>query len=184
MNSSSDENDQFFTLIEEKNPEKLVPNKSDMVRCQSCGTTRILKERYRCLECVSYDLCGTCFEQRCETHTHDANHAMIRFSGPNEVFSEQVLDVDQMITLKFFKEKFSQEIHANIECKICRMSPIVGLRFKCDICHDYDVCLQCMEQRSHHPSHTLLLTKETKCHEIPVNDIQLGEELGRGGFGE
>ena len=140
----------------------------------------MLSDRYRCLECSSYDLCGMCFEQRSETLTHRVGHAMVRLSGLDEL----IPDIDRTMTLEKFKEKYAEVTHADTKCKHCTMAPIVGLRFKCDSCREFDLCLACMEKRIHDRSHTLLLVDEQRILEIPTTDITLHDEVGRGGFGK
>jgi len=109
---------------------------------------------------------------------------MVHFSDHNEIFGEPVVDVNTTVTLSKFKEKYSREIHTNIECDNCKMMPIKGLRFKCDVCHDYDLCITCMENRIHDKSHPLIAIGKSYFSEIPINDIELNDELGRGGFGK
>ena len=47
-------------------------------------------------------------------------------------------------------------LHHGVVCDKCEMAPIKGTRFKCQDCHDYDLCHACFEQRAafHQPSHT------------------------------
>lgn len=67
-------------------------------------------------------------------------------------------------------------IHFTVSCDICGMSPIVGTRYKCDDCVDYDLCSHCFhtfnidlnEHKSTHamqrierpPEHTLSSTEQ------------------------
>lgn len=45
-------------------------------------------------------------------------------------------------------------IHSNIVCNECKMSPIVGSRFKCLNCKDYDLCQNCYDKKNFvHPYH-------------------------------
>ena len=141
-------------------------------------------DRYRCLECNDYDLCGMCFDQRCETHDHHANHVMVDFTGSDEIFGEKVENVDEEITLEKFREKHGQTEHEGIECSHCHSQPIKGLFFKCDSCRQYYLCFNCMKIRAHHPTHTLLAMSDHRIVEIPVDDLTLFDEIGRGGFGE
>ena len=49
-------------------------------------------------------------------------------------------------------------VHYGVQCDHCLMSPIIGPRFKCSVCPDFDLCQQC-EQRgvdAHDPTHNLL----------------------------
>lgn len=40
-------------------------------------------------------------------------------------------------------------IHEGIECDGCSVNPIRGLRFKCSVCKNYDLCSACEERLSH-----------------------------------
>jgi len=43
-------------------------------------------------------------------------------------------------------------IHPNVECDGCGMAPIVGPRYKCSVCKDFDYCQTCEERKPHpHP---------------------------------
>jgi len=46
-------------------------------------------------------------------------------------------------------------IHANIICDGCGVTPLRGIRYKCSVCRDYDLCEAC-EARDVHPQHALL----------------------------
>lgn len=45
--------------------------------------------------------------------------------------------------------------HPNIICDGCEASPIVGSRFKCAICPDFDLCESC-EEKGIHSHHSFL----------------------------
>jgi hypothetical protein len=154
------------------------------VQCNGCGSLRIRSDRYKCLECHNYDLCGICFDERRETLKHISGHAVVHFSDPGEVFGEPTTDSNTTITLNKFKEKYVTEEHTDVQCNNCKITPIKGLRFKCDTCHDCNLCLACMEKRLHDKSHPLIVIGKERFTQIPVNDIELNDELGRGGFGK
>ena len=40
-------------------------------------------------------------------------------------------------------------IHTGIECDNCSVTPIQGLRYKCSICQEYDLCEECEKEGSH-----------------------------------
>ena len=51
-------------------------------------------------------------------------------------------------------------VHASYRCDECDGHPIVGVRWHCDTCPDYDICTPCKEKTTHeHP-----LTNIEKCH--------------------
>lgn len=46
------------------------------------------------------------------------------------------------------------EVHASVCCDGCEQSPILGPRYRCGACHDYDLCGSCHRQRcAGHPEH-------------------------------
>jgi len=53
----------------------------------------------------------------------------------------------------------SQIIHKNITCDACNIEPIIGNRYKCTECADYDLCEKCESQGIH--SHHLFLKIST-----------------------
>lgn len=154
------------------------------IRCYGCGTPRIYEDRYKCLECDNYDLCGVCFDQRCETDQHTNAHVMVHFSDRNEIFGVPIADLNTPLTLSALKKKFADEEHLRVQCNYCSIKPIRGLRFKCDTCYDYDLCIKCVELRVHDQTHPLVAIGKDFFMEIPMSDIELKDELGRGGFGK
>jgi len=153
-------------------------------QCHGCGLLRICDDRYRCLECPNYDLCGRCHDQRRETLDHRTGHVMVHFSAQNEIFGEPINNLEKDVTLNSLKEKYRFEEHSLVQCNNCKTKPVRGLRFKCDDCRDYDLCINCMQLRVHDTKHPLLVIGKNWCPQIPIEDIELGEELGRGGFGK
>lgn len=50
------------------------------------------------------------------------------------------------------ESKEPQVVHSNITCDGCGMHPIVGHRYKCAVCEDFDYCTKCEETLGHdHP---------------------------------
>lgn len=43
-------------------------------------------------------------------------------------------------------------VHQKVSCDGCEVSPIVGIRYKCSVCKDFDFCSNCEERLAHeHP---------------------------------
>jgi hypothetical protein len=58
-------------------------------------------------------------------------------------------------------------VHNNIKCDKCLITPIVGVRYKCQICPDYDLCQNCEVLKPHTVYHIFMKIDE------PVNQIQV-----------
>lgn len=164
--------------------------------CATCGMKPIRNvDRYRCLECStnssSYDLCGRCFEKRRVNHRHSSGHPFVHFKLPNEYLGIVVNDVNREVHLNEIRKlkTLTNEKHEGIKCDgICNEINIQGLRFKCDSCSNYNLCESCalikhITTKKHQLDHPLILTSNKTIPKIDSNDIQMGEILGRGGFG-
>ena len=49
----------------------------------------------------------------------------------------------------------NESIHIGFQCEKCKLSPIVGKRFKCTQCENFNICQKC-EQEEFHSDHLLL----------------------------
>ena len=156
------------------------------VRCAACHTYPIRSDRYKCLNCENLDLCGQCFERRRESRQHSSGHVFVHFISPGELFGQAV--PDSAITFENLKRSYERENHEAISCDGCRRESITGLRFKCDTCPRYDLCQECVDNgvttKTHVSSHPLLVTPRRVIQQIPVEDIELGDQLGKGAFGK
>ena len=81
--------------------------------------------------------------------------------------------------------------HANIICDGCRRHGIIGIRWKCAQCPDYDLCTQCYMADVHDLSHTfqrfqaansvgVQLAPREGCAKIPLKGIFIGAKVTRG----
>jgi hypothetical protein len=154
--------------------------------CDGCDAYPIRTDRYRCLECNDYDLCSQCFEHRRETKQHVSGHTVAHFKLPNELFGQAVQA--ESVTLATLRKAHKTEKHENITCDGCGRADFVGLRFKCDVCPDYDLCETCTMKhvvtKTHKRDHPLIAMSLNAVPQIDINDIELGEEMGRGAFGK
>jgi len=81
------------------------------------------------------------------------------------------LDIDLDHLAKFYnvpQPEVTPEkvIHKNVICDLCGMSPIIGVRYKCAECIDYDLCESCeaieesdFSRSPHKANHTLYKMK-------------------------
>ncbi len=161
--------------------------KTHHTKCDICDKWPILYDRYHCLECTDFDVCGACFEKRRETESHKSGHSFAHFKLPMELFGMIISDVDKEVTMDKLIEHFKNAKHTGVACDGCSAKLITGIRFKCDTCPSYDLCLTCMkkkkETRHHTMKHPLVVVDVNNLKIIDRNDIELDRKLGQGNFG-
>ncbi|CAF3664815.1 unnamed protein product [Rotaria sordida] len=157
------------------------------VRCDGCQSRYIQDDCYRCLQCLDFDLCGECFEKRSENAEHRSGHMYVHLKTPKELFGKSITNLNDEVNLTKIKKYFTSVEHTDIFCNGCSMEPIVGIRFKCDTCPCYDLCLKCVEEKiitlQHESTHPLIVVDQNCLPEIDMNDLKLDDVLGQGAFG-
>jgi hypothetical protein len=154
--------------------------------CDFCYKDDFNEYRYKCLICDDYDLCGTCFESRKINQNHALSHALVRFDIPGELFGKKFKDSE--INLSNFISIFQNEKHHGVKCKFCSANTIRGLRFKCDICNDFNLCSDCYKNSRRSTSHSfnrhpVIVQFNDDSLELDEKNIELLSLLGSGGFG-
>ena len=96
------------------------------VTCDVCGTDQIVGVIYECMVCSGFDVCSQCKN----VHTQ-------------EYPSHELQKVTE-----------SKPYHMSYGCDVCEVYPIGGVRYKCMVCHDYDLCREC-KQSGHHSEHKM-----------------------------
>ncbi|CAH1394827.1 unnamed protein product [Nezara viridula] len=61
--------------------------------------------------------------------------------------------------------KDSRPIHTGIHCDWCQQSPLQGFRYKCLVCPDYDLCLNCEKSGNIHSHHLMVRLP------VPLNSV-------------
>lgn len=56
----------------------------------------------------------------------------------------------------------SKAVHTHVECNNCMLKPLVGFRYKCVECHDYDLCQAC-EAKHVHAEHMMVRMPNSDC---------------------
>jgi len=83
--------------------------------CSYCGVSPIIGVKYSCNECINYHLCSICEEKNIDHGDHLADHQLLKIKVPLVV-------------------------HEGVTCNDCGVSPIKGIRYKCQVCDNYDLC--------------------------------------------
>jgi hypothetical protein len=92
--------------------------------------------------------------------------------GMNEAARDQASRQQLLrVFVKFLKEdapaiKFLPPKHVGVICDGCNRSPIIGIRYKCLECFDYDLCESCADRQLIHTHH--VMAKIRTPHQIDV----------------
>jgi len=93
---------------------EVIPGAHNGIYCNMCKQSPIQGVRFKCTVRPNYDLCATCEAKDPE------RHPMIKMRVPER-----------------------KDIHYNVACDMCNVSPIVGVRFKCTVRPNFDLCAKC-----------------------------------------
>jgi hypothetical protein len=102
------------------------------IKCDGCGQHPIYGARYKCTVCHDFDLCSACEAK----NLHPGSHPLLKLKEPRR-----------------------NDIHHNIICDGCNVTPIQGVRYKCSVCPDYDLCATCEAKGQHPVNHALIKMK-------------------------
>lgn len=69
-------------------------------------------------------------------------------------------------------------VHPNVICDGCE-GPVVGTRFKCSVCPDYDLCSTC-EGKGIHKEHNMVMFQSPLLNPFEVSKKIYGRELMSG----
>ena len=82
--------------------------------------------------------------------------------NPKEEEEEDLKENEKERNDKKIKRK-KEEVHYTIICDGCDMEPIVGKRYKCKKCRNFDYCEKCYEKRKNsHPPHEFQLIEKSE----------------------
>jgi len=134
------------------------------VTCDGCNTFPIIGTRFKCLDCSDYDLCQPC--ESSESSDHPSDHAMMQYKNPKNEYVQ------------------FDTVHKGITCDGCEIKPIVGWRYKCSVCRDYDLCEACNAIGDKHDlNHPLVKMKvPNQGFQVPSGRHGGFRHGGRGGF--
>ena len=126
------------------------------VRCDGCGMAPLRGKRYKCKECHNFDYCESCFEKNKESHKHEF-----------EIIEKSVIPYPPFIGMRHHHPRHSnngKQIHFGIICDGCEMTPLVGKRYKCKECPDFDYCENCYEKNKENHKHEFEVVEKNADH--------------------
>ena len=90
------------------------------------------------------------------------------------------------IKLRSVKEtNGKKEVHALVTCDGCKMSPLVGKRYKCECCPNFDFCEECYKKKKAKHGHsfkqveTNMLLKQILQNYLPKTENKEGKAIHR-----
>jgi len=126
------------------------------VVCDGCQS-KVVGIRYKCSVCRDFDLCESC---EAKGGVHDQHHPLLKISVP--VRSQSCRRRGGWgHPRKFghghgFGNPPESDVHEGVVCDGCNDN-VVGARFKCSVCPNYDLCESCQAKGGiHDPAHPLL----------------------------
>lgn len=165
----------FSGLYNEEKKEEVQTKKEIhfAVICDGCKMNPLVGKRYKCKGCPNFDFCEKCYEEKKLAHGHEFN--LIEksvFKKPELKKKELKLNHSssshgikpegvpkKMEHYPTFgnileKEKISNKVmHFGVKCDQCGKYPIVGCRYKCSVCPNFDFCEDCEKKYSHLHNH-------------------------------
>jgi len=107
------------------------------VACSGCHKPAITGVRFQCCECENINLCSKCEEAQVTRSGHSAQHQLLKIKVP-----------------------IVRTVHSGVSCNKCNVSPIQGIRYKCQTCDDFDLCEKCELTTDHPVNHPLIKAKQ------------------------
>ena len=158
--------------------------------CDGCEMRPLIGKRYKCKECKDFDYCEDCYKKNKESHKHEFNlinkpevpkfhkinpffrHSSKKNMTINPFKPEIKPKIEKLQHCKtmgniFEKDKISNKVmHFGVKCDGCGAFPIVGCRFKCAVCDNFDYCEECENKLSEKHDHPFLKIYEPKMNPI------------------
>ena len=178
----------YLTLNEEDPKEDLKEDQKDKneksenkvihynVICDGCQANPIEGKRYNCKTCDNFDYCERCYEAFKNSHNHEFS-VMEKPDNENIYMSNLNLSVNgyNNFNILFHNNNMKgrrienngtnsnfRNIHFGVACNGCGVSPILGTRYKCSVCDDYDLCEECEKKLAEEHGHPFLKINENK----------------------
>ena len=112
----------------------------------------IIGKRYKCEACPNFDFCEKCFLKKNKEHGH-------RFKNVKE--EDEMKEALKKISTYMINQE-EKPVHYMISCNGCGMNHIVGKRFKCTECENFNYCEKCEKMYRNIHGHPMIEVAKKK----------------------
>ena len=144
------------------------------IQCDECKKNNITGIRYKCKECKNFDLCEECYKNKSDQHKH---------KNFEQITKSVYIPIQKNVERKSMKYHQRGIIHKGIQCSNCGMLPLLGFRYKCTICDNYNLCENCQDSsvsiKHDHPMVKIIYELMLKDYEnmyLKMNDFTQNHE--------
>ena len=119
-------------------------------------------------------------KQLCNEKIKNANKTLNKLKDDlekkyQEEFNQKISQISNLMLQSQSNKNKCNTIHEGIKCAKCLKNPIVGFRYKCSICNNYDLCEECEEkncQTEEHPHSFIKIRKDESNNNMEKNQIK------------
>ena len=152
-NSFKDKDNDVILFKEFKKEQEEQKEKKESIHfnilCDGCKMNPIRGNRYKCIGCPDFDFCENCYQKNKDSHGHEFKK-IEKLSFTN-IFEYKNNDYNKR-----------ENVHMGVKCNRCGSNPIIGWRFKCSICENYNLCEKCEENSGYEHGHPLIKIYNSK----------------------
>jgi len=147
------------------------------VACDGCNKKPIIGNRYKCNNCEDFDFCSDCYKNKISTHNKDHTFNLIEKSNKRwHHRGNGKSECPWRTKCREWRNKnnTNEPIHYRVMCDGCNKGPIIGNRYKCNDCEDFDFCGICYEKlKQFHPQeHSFKVIEKPSCCFKTCNEIE------------
>ena len=144
------------------------------IQCNECKKNNITGIRYKCKECKDFNLCEECYKNKSDQHKH---------KNFEQITKSVYIPIQKNVERKSMKYHQRGIMHKGIQCSNCGMLPLLGFRYKCTICDNYNLCENCQDSgvsvKHNHPMVKIIYELMLKDYEnmyLKMNDFTQNHE--------
>jgi len=195
---SQDEINEAQRKIDLKNNDNVVVH--ELVSCDNCKRSPIVGDRYKCSQCLNYDLCSKC---EAKPGIHDPTHVFLKIAKPKGIYASQALLSNAILDLQTRKKDSEpkqrtlvfryDQVNIKMKSSACDLNELSSqiqnkLNLQCNLRIEYYdetirkfILLEVIDD--------LPAIAELKVTEMNINaaeylkDIEIAEALSSGNFG-